>query len=315
MHPKAYIAPQPAEIRPMLPTLVKEAPQGEDWLHEIKYDGYRILCQIRDGQVRLYSRNHQDMTRKFPALGSAVGKLVMEDAVLDGEVVVLDSRGKSDFQGLQNYLKGLTGEVPVFYVFDLPWYGGYNLSGVPLLRRKELLEELLNRKDGEMVRFSHHIRGYGPQMYENACRMALEGIISKNVYSRYEPGRTRNWFKVKCTQHEEFYICGYTCPQGGRAYFGALVLGVYFEGGLLYCGRVGTGFSHKTLVELSAHLARLQRDDSPLAHPLTRQESRDVTWVDPCLLARVAFTEKTREGLLRHPSFLSWREKKEGAHF
>lgn len=307
MHPKARKAPLPTEIRPMLPTLVKETPEGEKWLHEIKYDGYRIICRISDGQVRLYSRNQLDYTRKFPTLVSAVEKLALDDAILDGEAVVIDPQGKTNFQSLQNYLKGLKGEAPVFFIFDILWYAGYDLAGVPLLRRKELLAELLKKGEGGSVRYSDHIRGYGPEMFENACRLSLEGIISKGAYSHYEQGRTRNWVKVKCTQYEEFYICGYTSPQVGRAYFSALVLAEDTEEGLIYCGRVGTGFSHKTLSELASQLTRLEREDSPLAHPLSRKENRDVIWVNPSLLAKVSFTEKTGEGLLRHPSFLGYR--------
>lgn len=300
----------PDSLRPQLATLVKDAPEGDDWLHEIKFDGYRLLCMIHQGNVRLITRNGNDWTRKFPHLAEAAGSLNVDQAVLDGELVAITSKGISDFQTLQNALAGGPQEL-VFYAFDLPYCEGFDLRRTPLLERKRLLHDLLVGAGSEgTIRYSDHIRGSGPAVRENACRMGMEGIICKRADSVYESKRSRYWLKVKCIKRQEFVICGYTKPKGSRSGFGALLLSYYDDGRLTYCGRVGTGFNEKRLRDLHKQLSSLQVDKPPVVNPPKGAAARSTHWVRPQMVAEVEFTEWTDEGMLRHPSFVGIREDK-----
>ena len=218
---------QPDRISPTLATLVDEPPQGEDWIHEIKYDGYRIVARCSGGKVRLLSRNGKDWTDKFAAIAGQVKKIKAKSAWLDGEVCALDAKGRSSFQGLQNTLNGSSANALVYFVFDLPYLDGYDLRGAALSERKRLLQDLLERS-GTLLRYSPDVRGSGDEVYRQACSMSLEGIVSKRLDSAYASGlRTRNWVKVKCSLRQEMVIGGFTDPQGSRSGFGALLLGVY----------------------------------------------------------------------------------------
>jgi bifunctional non-homologous end joining protein LigD len=306
--PGAVPGSQPQTLAPQLATLAPEAPAGEGWLHEIKYDGYRLLCIVQGGRARLISRSGQDWTDRFK--GIAAQAVALGECILDGEVVVLMPGGTTDFQALQNLLKGQgTGEL-VYSVFDLPHCSGFDLTRVPLVRRKEVLQELLAQVTGS-IRYSDHIRGRGAEVFRNACRLGLEGIISKRADSPYRSGRSSSWRKIKCSKRQEFVIGGFTKPGGSRTGFGALLVGVYEEGRLRYAGRVGTGFTERTLTNLSARLSGLETDQPPFADPPRGREARGVHWVAPELVAEVEFAEWTREGVLRHPSFKGLREDKD----
>jgi bifunctional non-homologous end joining protein LigD len=291
-----------------LATLVDRAPPGDDWVHEIKLDGYRIAgTMAAGGKVTLWSRNAKDWTDVLGRVGDALGRLRAKSAVLDGEVVALDPRGKSSFQRLQRAL-GERGSPLVYYVFDLLELDGRDLRRLPLLARKKALGSLLrSSKVGPTIRFSDHVVGGGPDFFLEACRLGAEGIVSKRASAPYRPGRGRDWLKVKCIERQEFVIGGFTEPGGSRPGLGALLLGVYEKGALRYAGRVGTGFDAKALEDLAARLKPLERASPPFADPPLGAAARGAHWVNPKLVAEVAFTEWTEEGLLRHPSFQGLR--------
>ena len=302
-------ADQPPDIAPQLATLVKAAPDGPDWLHEIKFDGYRVLCRVEGGAARLVTRNGKDWTDRFPRVARAAAA-IRARALIDGEVVMLDRGGRSDFQALQN-AQGSSSESMFLYAFDLPWLDGWDLRRVPLERRKELLAELLEGGPA-VIRYSEHVRGTGPAFHETACARGLEGIISKRVDAPYSGGRGRSWVKVKCLRRQEFVVVGWTDPSGSREGLGSLLLATNDAAGRLrYAGRVGTGFTRATLADLTRKLAPLERKTSPVSDPPRGAQARGVHWVRPKLIAEVAFTEWTHDDVIRHPAFHGLREDKE----
>jgi bifunctional non-homologous end joining protein LigD len=301
-------APLPESMAAQLALLVAEPPAGDGWLHEIKYDGYRMLCRVADGKCRMMSRNGKDWTTAFPRIADAVAHLPVASAWIDGEVVVVDTHGRTSFQALQNALSNGASATLVFYAFDLPYVNGYDLRGAALVDRKTLLRKIVGA--GSLVRFSEHVEGSGPAFFGEACRLGLEGIVSKRADARYEATRGRAWQKVKCALRQEFVVGGYTDPQGSRTGFGALLLGVYEGSDLRYCGKVGTGFDDALLKRLAATLKTLRIDAPPFVDPPTGAEGRRARWVKPRIVAEVSFTEWTRDGTLRHPSFEGVREDK-----
>ncbi len=307
--------PLPGEIEPQLATLVDEPPRGDGWLHEIKYDGYRLLGEVAKGKARLLTRHAKDWTDSFPPVARAAAELPVRQALLDGEVVVLQPDGRTSFQALQNAIKDRRGEL-VFFAFDLLHLDGWDLRGAPLVERKRVLEELLAAAgDGGALRFSGHVEGRGQEFYRSACGHKLEGIVAKRADRPYRSGRGRDWLKIKCLSRQEFVIVGYTDPEGSRTGFGALLLAVreparQEDGGLVFAGKAGTGFDEKTLRELHKRLRKLERKTPAFANPPRGAEARRSHWVEPKLVAEVAFTEWTDEGLLRHPAFLGLREDK-----
>ncbi|HEX2223574.1 MAG TPA: DNA ligase D [Thermoanaerobaculia bacterium] len=311
--------PAPGNLEPQLATLVSEAPRGAEWVHEIKYDGYRALCQVRGGEARLITRNGKDWTDRFQPVASAAEAVLGDhEAVLDGEVVVLEANGTTSFQALQNALSEDRGDDLVYYAFDLLYLDGYDLRKAPLLDRKEALAGLLAGAAPEgPIRLSSHVEGRGEDFFQQACNFALEGIISKRGDLPYHGGRNKDWVKVKCLKRQEFVVAGFTDPEGSRTGFGALLLGVYEGKDLVYAGKVGTGFNEKLLTSLRRQLGKLERSESPFAttpRELAREAARGSThWVKPELVAEVAFTEWTRDGILRHPAFQGLREDKKPA--
>jgi bifunctional non-homologous end joining protein LigD len=300
----------PQKPRAALATLVDATPDGEGWLHEIKLDGYRILARVSDGRARLISRNGNDWTERFSAVAAAAGSIAADDALLDGEVVVLNERGITDFHALQNAASIPASDLH-YFVFDLLYLNGHDLTGVPLVERKEALRALLAASAPlEGIRFSDHVVGNGAAFFETACRSGVEGVISKRAASRYEPKRTRDWLKTKCTLRQEFVVIGFTEPRGSRTGFGALVMGVHEDGQLKYAGRVGTGFTDEDLRALRKQMAKLERKRTPVANPPKGAEYREITWLEPRLVAEVEFTEWTADGKIRHPSFQGLRADK-----
>ena len=301
-------APLPAQLQAQLALLVDAPPAGDGYLHEIKFDGYRMLCRVNGGKCTMQSRNGKDWTAAFRSVADAVARLPVTSAWVDGEVIVNDANGRSSFQALQNALSEGSGSPPLYYAFDLPYADGYDLRDVPLAQRKALLRKVV--AEGPVVRYSDHVEGNGPGFFDEACRLGLEGIISKRADSRYQATRGRDWQKVKCGLRQEFVIGGYTDPQGARSGFGALLLGVYEGKDLRYCGKVGTGFGDKLLQSLIKELRKRAVDKSPFVNPPTGAEGRRAHWVKPELVGEVSFTEWTRDGTLRHPSFEGLREDK-----
>ena len=301
-------APTPARLRPHLAVPAQRPPEGEDWLHEVKFDGYRLLVHRHGDSVKILSRRGLNWTSRLPDLAAAVRERLTVDAVIDGEAVLLDNRGVSDFQALQNAMHSRRSRSIVFMAFDLPWCDGYDLTRVPLERRRGLLAGLIGPRQEGRLRLSESVAGNGAAAFERARAAGLEGIVSKKRNSPYSQARVPTWVKVKSFNQQEFVVGGYSLPEGTRDHFGALLVG-YFEKGLLkFAGRVGTGFSAETLRALAARLAGLARATPPFAAPPTGPDAKGVTWVRPQLVAQVQFREWTGEGVIRHASFRGLRE-------
>jgi bifunctional non-homologous end joining protein LigD len=307
--PGAKPAAMPATLAPQLATLVKAPPLGAGWVHEVKYDGYRMLCRIEGGDVRIISRNGKEWTEDFPAIAAAAAQLLVESAWIDGEICVVDALGRSSFQALQNVLSNAPGAL-VYFAFDLLYADGIDLRGAALADRKRALQTLLEATL-KTIQYSDHFDAPGPDFYTNVCKLGLEGMVSKRADGKFQAGRSPAWLKVKCSRRQEFVIGGYTDPEGSRVGLGALLLGYYEpDGRLTFCGKVGTGFNDRSLTELTKRLRPLEQDTAAFHNPPRGAEARRSHWVKPVLVAEVAFTEWTNEGTLRHPSFQGLREDK-----
>ena len=307
--PDAVQGPMPENQAPMLASNADAPPDGQGWLSEIKFDGYRLLIRKQGDAVALITRNGLDWTRRFPAIADAVAALPAETLLADGEVVALRNDGVSSFSQLQQALsESRTGDL-VLYVFDLLYRDGWDLRACPLDERKQALEDLPNPES--RVRYSEHLEGVGAAMRVRACEMGLEGIICKRADSPYRAGRGRAWLKIKCQGREEFLVIGYTKPQGARTGLGALQLGFYDPAGKLhYAGGCGSGFTDAVLKDLAKRLAALKAEP-PSALLLTDEPPpRGVTWVEPSLVAEVQYTAWSGAGRLRHAVFLGLREDK-----
>ena len=279
-------------------------------MHELKFDGYRIQARCENGRARLLTRSGKDWSERMPGLSSELGRTFSAaPALLDGEIVVLREDGISDFQRLQNALGTGSDSSIVYYAFDLLYLGGYDLSRVPLEARKHQLSELL-QKPTDRVRYSDHLIGGGPEFFGQACARGLEGIVSKRRSDPYRSGRTTSWLKSKCVGRQEFVIVGFTDPAGSRSNVGALLLGVHEGKTLRYVGRVGTGFTQKSLAELRRKLDPLEQSMTELENAPRGSDARGVHWVRPVLVAEVEFSTFTDEGLLRHSSFRGLRSDK-----
>jgi bifunctional non-homologous end joining protein LigD len=298
--------------QPQLATLVADAPDGDGWLHEIKYDGYRIGCVVRRGRAQLYSRNGNDWSERFAAVAEAAAALPVKSALLDGEVAAVLPDGVTSFQALQNAL-GARGKNLVYFVFDLHELDGEDLRRRPLDERKAALREVVERggkKADAAIRYSDHVVGQGARFFAEACRAGLEGIVAKRRSEPHRAGRTTGWLKIKCVTRQELVIGGFTEPEGARAGLGALLLGAYDDAGALsYAGKVGTGFTQKTATDLRAKLDAIESDDCPFEpRPEARLLGKKVHWVEPTLVAEVVFAEWTDDGRIRHSSFQGLRE-------
>lgn len=301
----APVKPMPHAIRPMLATLVKEPFDHPGWIFEVKWDGYRAIAEIRDNNVSLYSRNLIPLHKKFPPIMDALRTFRFE-AILDGEIVVVDDQGHPDFQMLQNYQKNGGGHL-LYCVFDLLYFEGHDLTNLPLLRRKELLKRVLPSL--LRIRLSDHVAKEGILFFNAAKRKGLEGIIAKHSQSVYRMGRrSRQWLKVKRQLTQEGVVAGFTEPKGRRKYFGALILGVYKGKELIHIGHCGGGFGARSLKEISEKLKALVQKECPFK--ITPKTDAQVTWVKPRLVCEVVFHGWTDEGVMRQPVFLRLREDK-----
>jgi bifunctional non-homologous end joining protein LigD len=298
----------PKKISPELATLVDKAPEGKEWVHEVKFDGYRLIAFKQNKQTKLFTRNQNDWTDKFTKIAAMINKLKIKDAIFDGEIVVLDQQHRSNFQLLQNSIKsGLAGEF-IYYIFDLLYYDKYDLRNLSLLERKKMLQKLLP-KNHHYLRFSDHVFGSGKQIFKKSCQLGLEGIVSKLSNSPYIESRTKDWLKTKCVKRQEFIICGFTPPQRSRQFFGALLLGTYNKHKeLIYHGNVGTGFTQASLQHIYKKMLPYKTEVMPFKQKPSA--SSHVTWLKPKLVGEVEFTEWTKENSLRHPSFKGLREDK-----
>ena len=295
-------------FKPELATLREHPPVGEQWLHEVKWDGYRILATVFEGAVELWSRNGLSWTDRIPDIRQAIESLGLASARLDGELIALDARGQSDFNALQKTLSGEANAPLAYMLFDLPFLEGHDLSDSPLHARKAILEALLEDAPGHLS-YSTHVVGNGDQVFAMASVQKLEGILSKRVDSRYRPGRGDDWLKIKRVESDEFAVVGYTAPKGGRQGFGALLLAKPAPGGgWHFVGQVGSGFSHRQLLDLSRTLATGGGGTPSVRNP--RDAPRAVRWIEPTAVAEVNYRGIGNQGLLRQPSLKAMRPDK-----
>lgn len=306
---EARAARLPVALAPQLATLAAAPPaDSEAWLYELKFDGYRLLARVDKGEVRLYTRNGNDWTHKLPAIRDAVAQLPLRSGWLDGELVVPGPTGAPDFQALQAAFDSKSSDAMQYWLFDLPYYMGYDLRAVPLVERRTLLRGLLARTAPANLRYSETVDAAAADLLACACKLGFEGVIGKRRDAPYASRRSPDWIKLKCGLRQEFVVAGYTDAQGGRSGFGALVLAVHGDDGMLrHAGNVGTGFSERTLATLAGQLQALRTDRSPLAS--TTGLGR-VHWVLPELVAEVSFAQWTRAGHVRHAVFQGLRTDK-----
>jgi bifunctional non-homologous end joining protein LigD len=303
----------PSFVAPQLASTARFSPEGKDWLHELKHDGYRIEARVRSGaapRAALLTRTSLDWTHRMPSIAEAVAALPVRSALLDGEVVVLARDGTTSFANLQAAFQESTRYPLTYFVFDLLHLDGHNLRNLPLLERKEILSELLSRLplDGP-IRISEHMAGDGQSIFEKACKLGAEGIISKLARGKYVSGRGNGWLKHKCYREQEFVIGGFTVPSNGIRGVGALLLGYYEGDRLIYAGRTGTGFTQKTHKMMRARLETLRSKTNPFK-TVPSLMSRGVQWVKPELVAQVAFSTWTTDNLVRQAAFKGLRADK-----
>lgn len=309
----------PDTVEVQLATLVDSAPQGEEWLSELKFDGYRGLCRIKNGRASIHTREGLDWSHRWPVLVKALGRLPVEHAWIDGEVVALDGEGRISFEALQNLVRGdrqqANGMRLALYAFDLLYLNGHDVRQLPLHQRKELLRDVIPGSDEEgLLLYSEHIAGHADEVFRHACQHGMEGIVVKRADAPYTGRRDRNWLKLKCEHRQEFVIGGYTEPAGQRSGFGAILVGVHDQqGGLQYAGRVGAGFDEQLLSSMLQQFRRLEQEEPAFVNPPTGQQRRGVHWLKPVLVAEVKFAQWTQAGILRHASFVALREDKEPA--
>lgn len=292
-------------IKPMLASIADGPFDSKDWIYEIKWDGYRAIAEWEKGKLKFYSRNGIDFTSRYPSITQALKKL-SHDAVIDGEIVLVNDKDLPDFQKLQHYESNLNYPL-IFYVFDLLKLDGKSTEHLPLVDRKKLLKQLL--KKNKTLRYSDHIEANGIEFLQKAKEQGLEGIMAKKKDSEYTRGyRTKEWLKIRNIKSTEVAIAGYTEPQGGRTHFGSLVLATKKGKGWQFRGHVGTGFPNELLKELKQKMKPLETDESPFKEKVP--VNRKVTWLKPSLVADIAYTEITKDNIFRHPVFLRLRDEK-----
>ena len=297
------------DYEPQLAALADAPPPGDDWLHEIKYDGYRIGCLIEDGRIRLMTRNGQNYTAALPEVVAAAKTLGLRDALLDGEVVVLRPDGRASFTLLQQALSGAFPRASLVYVlFDMLRLEGASLEALPLEERKARLQTLLAATTSSRLRFADHVVGNGPGFFAEAERMGLEGIVSKRRNAPYSAGRRGGWLKIKCPRRQPFVIGGFTDRANTTGSVGSLLVGYYEDKRLVFAGRVGTGFSTRFAQELYGRLTAMERPTSPFNPPPEAAMAKGAYYVSPTLVCDVSFTEWTGDERIRHPAFLGLLE-------
>ncbi len=300
------------KFRPQLATLVQQPPSGPQWLHELKFDGYRIACTVQHGKVRLESRRNYDWTAKFPEIVEAARQLPVESVLLDGEVAIVVPSGLTSFQSLQNAFSGAPRDGLTYFAFDLLHLDGRDIASLPLDERKRQCAQLLEQLGAASpIRYSQHFEVDGSALLERACALGAEGIISKRRDQPYRAGRSDGWLKSKCVKREEFIIGGFTEPSGSRTGIGALLLGVYDNGVLRFAGKVGTGpgFTAEYLARVRRELAAIEQPECPFVPPPPGWIGRNGYWVQPVRRGDVVFTEWTDARTLRHPSFQGFHDE------
>ena len=315
----AVKAKLPPMLEPQLATLVESAPEQGEWLYELKFDGYRLMARLEGDDVKCITRNGHDWTDKMPKLAASLKTLRLESAWLDGEIIVPNAEGIPDFQLLQGAFEGRGGRVArgvpganpnaaaiVYYVFDMPFYAGFDLRDVPLVERRALLQQLMKKNTSSNLRFSDAFDAPSKELVTSACKLGFEGLIGKRANAPYQSRRSSDWIKLKCGKRQEFVICGFTEPKGSRTGIGALLLGLHdAKGQLQYAGNVGSGFNERVLAELREELEKIEVN----ARPFDGQTSvaGKPHWVKPELMAEVSFADWTNTNRIRHAVFRGLR--------
>lgn len=298
-------SPMPLNVKPMLATLSDKPFNNKNWIFEIKFDGYRMISTVKNNKVEIYSRNLNYYTEQFPQIKKELGK-INKDVVLDGEIVAVDSEGNPSFQLMQNYQNTRDGNI-LYYIFDLLWCEGHDYEKLPLLKRKEVLREVLPKS--KFLIYSEHVEEEGMELFDLVSKKGLEGLIAKKADSLYyENSRTKEWLKIKTEMRQEAIICGFTAPRGGRKYFGSLILGVHENKELIYIGHTGTGFNHELLKDLYNKVSKYVTDKSPFDK--VPKSNAPVTWLKPKFVCEIKFSNWTGEGILRHPVYMGIKEDK-----
>ena len=290
-------APYPGFIEPELATPADKVPSGERWLHEIKFDGYRVQVHLRDAAVKVFTRRGHDWTNRFRKVAADAWHINAGSAIIDGEVVVPATNGTTDFSVLQNELKGRSKKI-VLVAFDLLYLNGYDLRKLPLVERKALLKDLVTRTD---VQFSQSFEVDGREMYQHACKVGLEGVVSKVRDSRYHSGHSHDWLKKACAQRETLPIAGFALKENK---FDGIYVGRHKGKDLVYAGKVDHGFDKSSAKDLQARLKPLIRKTQPYAKKIAHRG----VWVEPELLAEIEYRAKSAEGKVRHPFYKGLRE-------
>ena len=304
--------PMPSRVEPCLALLKPKPPTGPDWTFEVKWDGYRLAVHIESGRIRILTRGGHDWTARFPEIEAGARQLGVTTAILDGEAVMYDDRGRSDFNLLQQSLGGLKGSKSSsaqFMAFDLLYLDGHDLTRTELSVRRHILEDLIPKHEGAAIRFSEEFDATGEQLFAAACEHGLEGIIAKHRDSPYRPGRLGDWIKVKCVQSESFLIVGYEPATAGG--FRSLLLGAYRGNEVVCVGSVGTGFNQRKSFELRSMMDKLpwKRKQPPVLYA----GAQSVTWIQPTLIAEIEFRGWTADEKLRHSSYKGLRELQDNA--
>lgn len=302
----------PERIEPALALLKAAAPSAGNWAYELKFDGYRLAVHIDPKGVRILTRGGHDWTNRFPEIALAASKLGVGTAILDGEAVVLDEEGRSDFGALQRSLGGRGGKrvssEAVFYAFDLLYFDGHLLTETELSVRRHLLTDLIGEGSDGSIRLSEEIEGDGDELLQAACDLGLEGIIAKDRDTKYRSGRTRDWLKIKCVQSESFVIVGYEKSTVARGGIGSLLLAARKADGWVSVGSVGTGFKERDATELKATLDKLK-----ITKPVVPLKGKNYVFSAPTLIAEINFRGWTDDGSLRHASYKGLRERQDNA--
>ncbi len=311
--PNLLLDPMPGRVEPSLALLKAKPPKGDEWLFEVKWDGYRIAVHIEVGRVRILTRGGHDWTHRFPMIAAAAEKLSVATAIIDGEAVVLDEQGRSDFGLLQKSLGGTSGSAKssdaIFVAFDLIYFDGHDLRSMELSSRRHVLEDLIPAETPGII-FSETIEAEGDALLASACNFGLEGIIAKHRDSSYRSGRHGDWLKIKCVQSDSFFIVGYEPSTNALGGIGSLLLAAYCGDDIVYVGSVGTGFKEAHANKLRAVLDRLKCERPPVAYKGARM---NVIWVQPTIIAEVEYRAWTHEGKLRHASFKGIRDMQDNA--
>ena len=295
----------PENVQPMLATLANEPFNNDEWLFEIKWDGYRAIAYLKDGEVKLLSRNQSSFTGRYSPVTQAFQDLAF-NTVLDGEIIAIDEKNMANFQLLQNWQN--TPAQLQFFVFDILWYEGYDVTAIPLIKRKDLLQKILPQNH-QVIKYSDHVNAEGKAFFDIAAKQGLEGIMAKNTNSIYRlNSRSESWLKIKVNLRQEVIIAGFTKPRNTRKFFGALILGIYDSEDLIYIGHTGGGFNYKSLEEVYEKLRPLIIDKCPFVK--CPKGNMPISWVKPELVCEIKFSEWTKEKIARHPIFLGLRDDK-----